>query len=69
MANCAQCGAPDTADYMWDEGDTFYCSRCAFRTETSTGGLATRVCQECGQLADRKAAYCRWCNCWNPDSP
>lgn len=34
-----------------------------------TGELALRTCQECGQQADRRAAVCRWCNAWNPDSP
>lgn len=33
---CANCGNEDE-NTLWDEGDTFYCSRCAHRTRTSDG--------------------------------
>jgi hypothetical protein len=57
----ARCGEPDQ---MWDKGDTFYCSRCAIRTDTSSGELSLRECPECGEQTDSKAAYCRQCNVW-----
>ena len=61
MVKCASCGQ---SDQMHDEGDTFYCSRCAVRTDTSSGGLSQRKCPECGKQTDSKAAYCRHCNNW-----
>ncbi len=58
---CANCGNTDPKS-LFDEGDTFYCSKCCHRTQTATGQDDLITCPYCGRLRDRKAAYCMWCN-------
>jgi|GEM_PF-2209337 len=58
---CANCGNEDPKT-LWDEGDTFYCSKCCHRTQTSTGQDDLITCPFCGRLRDLKAMYCMWCN-------
>jgi hypothetical protein len=58
---CANCGNEDP-NTLFDEGDTFYCSKCCHRTQTATGQDDLITCPFCGRLRDRKAMYCMWCN-------
>ena len=58
---CANCGNRDPRT-LFDEGDTFYCSKCCHRTQTATGQDDLITCPHCGRLRDRKAYYCMWCN-------
>lgn len=57
---CANCGNEDERT-LWDEGDTVYCSKCAYRTSIETGEDDLVVCPHCGEPRDRKAYYCRNC--------
>ena len=47
---------------LWDEDDTFYCSKCAHRTLYETGEDDLVECPYCHEMKDRKAHYCRHCN-------
>lgn len=58
---CFNCGNDDPKS-MWDEGDTFYCSRCCHRTRVSDGKDDVVLCPVCHHMRDRKAFYCMWCN-------
>lgn len=58
---CANCGNTDKKT-LFDEGDTFYCSKCSHRTQTATGQDDLITCPFCGRLRDRKAHHCMWCN-------
>lgn len=58
---CANCGNEDL-NYLHDEGDTFYCSKCCHRTRVSDGQDDLVECPVCSHLRDRKALYCMWCN-------
>ena len=58
---CGNCGNEDLRT-LFDEGDTFYCSKCCHRTQTATGQDDLITCPFCGRLRDRKAMYCMWCN-------
>ncbi len=58
---CANCGNTDK-DTLRDEGDTFYCSKCAHRTLYTTGADDLVECPYCHRMRDRKAMYCRYCN-------
>ncbi len=58
---CANCGNEDP-NTLFDEDDTFYCSKCHHRTLVETGEDDLIVFPHCGQMRDRKAYYCRWCN-------
>lgn len=58
---CANCGNSDSR-FLFDEGDTFYCSKCCHRTQTATGQDDLITCPHCGRLRDRKAYNCMWCN-------
>lgn|SRR5699024_1172042 len=58
---CANCGNEDP-NTLWDEEDTFYCSKCKHRTQTATGQDDLITCPYCGRLRDRKAFQCMWCN-------
>lgn len=58
---CANCGNTDKKT-LFDEGDTFYCSKCSHRTQTAAGQDDLITCPFCGRLRDRKAYYCMWCN-------
>ena len=61
---CAHCGNADK-EWLWGEGDTFYCSKCFHRTSYKTGEDDLVECPECHKLRDRKAYYCRYCgNAW-----
>ena len=57
---CANCGNTDPRT-LFDEGDTFYCSKCCHRTQTATGQDDLITCPYCGRLRDRKAYQCMWC--------
>ena len=57
---CANCGNTDPRT-LFDEGDTFYCSKCCRRTQTATGQDDLITCPYCGRLRDRKAYQCMWC--------
>ena len=64
---CANCGNTDS-NRLWDEGDTFYCSKCAHRTLYATGEDDLVECPCCHKMRDRKAFYCRNCNdTWQGD--
>ena len=64
---CANCGNTDS-NRLWDEGDTFYCSKCAHRTLYATGEDDLVKCPCCHKMRDRKAFYCRNCNdTWQGD--
>ncbi|MCD8111138.1 MAG: hypothetical protein LUE14_13845 [Clostridiales bacterium] len=58
---CANCGNTDES-FLWDEGDTIYCSKCCHRTSKETGKDDLVKCPYCHRMRDRKAMYCRWCN-------
>jgi DNA-directed RNA polymerase subunit RPC12/RpoP len=58
---CANCGNDDQKT-LWNEGDTFYCSKCYYRTLIETNKLDLIECPYCHNLRDRKAYYCRNCN-------
>lgn len=58
---CANCGNTDK-NTLFDEGDTFYCSKCSHRTQAATGQDDLITCPFCGRLRDRKAHHCMWCN-------
>ena len=58
---CAHCGNVDE-NSLWDEDDTFYCSKCAHRTLYETGEDDLVECPYCHEMRDRKAYYCRNCN-------
>ena len=64
MFKCANCGN-DNQESLFDEDDTFYCSKCAHRTRIDNGEDDSVICPCCGELRDRKAAYCR--NCMAPN--
>lgn len=57
---CAYCGNEDEKT-LWDEGDTFYCSRCTHRTRTKDGKEDLVECPRCHKMRDSKAYYCRHC--------
>ena len=61
MTNCANCNNSDD-EYLWDEGDTIYCSLCYHRTLKETGKDDLVECRSCKKMKDRKAYYCRRCN-------
>lgn len=58
---CANCGNTDER-FLWDEGDTIYCSKCCHRTSKETGEDDLVECPYCHRMRDRKAMYCRRCN-------
>lgn len=58
---CANCGNSDKKT-LWDEGDTFYCSKCYHRTSIKTGEDDLVECPYCHNMRDRKAYHCRHCN-------
>ena len=58
---CANCGNTDK-NTLFDEVDTFYCSKCSHRTQAATGQDDLITCPFCGRLRDRKAHHCMWCN-------
>ena len=66
---CANCGCTDL-NSLWDEDDTFYCSRCQHRTSKITGKDDVVECPYCHRMRDRKAMYCRYCNdsVWMPST-
>jgi len=57
---CAYCGNKDPKT-LWDECDTFYCSKCFRRTRTKDGKKDVVKCPICGGERDSKAYYCRTC--------
>ena len=57
---CANCGNTDKR-FLFDEDDTFYCSKCTHRTQKATGQDDLITCPYCGRLRDRKAFLCMWC--------
>lgn len=65
---CANCGNTDNR-FLFDEGDTYYCSICCHRTVTATGKDDLIICPFCKRLRDRKAASCMWCNTSIEDQP
>jgi hypothetical protein len=68
---CVNCGNEDPKT-LWDEGDTFYCSKCCHRTRIDTNEDDLVECPYCHYMRDRKAMYCRYCNTpWGaePNSP
>lgn len=58
---CANCENTEE-EWLWDEGDTVYCSKCYHRTNKETGEDDLLECPHCHQMRDRKAYYCRHCN-------
>ncbi len=58
---CANCGNEDER-LLFDEGDTLYCSKCAYRTLYATNEIDDVECPHCHKMKDRKAYYCRHCN-------
>lgn len=66
---CANCGN-DNPKTLFDEDDTFYCSKCTHRTLKATGKDDLVECPYCLYMRDRKAFYCRWCgNAWGTALP
>jgi hypothetical protein len=57
---CANCRNEDER-FLWDEGDTIYCSLCHLRTNKDSGDLDLVECPNCGKLKDRKAWSCPHC--------
>lgn len=67
---CANCGNVNEKT-LFDEEETFYCSKCCHRTR-KTDGLENSVqCPYCHRKRDKSAMYCRYCNAsgWTPSSP
>ena len=58
---CANCGEEDL-EWLHDDGDTIYCSRCCHHTRKGTGEDDVVPCPVCLHMRDRKALYCCWCN-------
>ncbi len=58
---CAYCGNTDNKT-LFDEDDTFYCSKCTHRTRKDNGKDDVVKCPYCHRMRDRKAYYCRYCN-------
>ncbi len=58
---CANCGNVDS-NTLFDEGDTFYCSKCYHRTLVGLNIDDLVECPYCHEMRDRKAFHCRNCN-------
>ena len=58
---CANCGNTDQ-NTLWDEDDTFHCSKCCHRTLKGLNIDDLVDCPYCHEKRDRKAAYCTNCN-------
>ena len=64
---CANCGEEDL-EWLHDEGDTIFCTRCYHRTRKDNGEDDLVVCPVCHHMRDRKAIHCMWCNSsWGED--
>ncbi len=57
---CANCGNKDS-NSLFDEGDTFLCTKCYHRTRKDNGEDDVVLCPVCHHMRDRKALYCMWC--------
>jgi hypothetical protein len=60
---CANCGETERL-VKDDEGDTFYCQSCFYRTYYDSGKLCLKKCRFCKKMACGKAANCRHCGNW-----
>lgn len=58
---CANCGN-ENPKTLFEEEDTFYCSKCKHRTQKATGQDDLITCPFCGRFRDRTSMYCWWCN-------
>lgn len=58
---CANCGT-ENSKFLFDDGETVYCSVCCHRTRKDSFEDDLVVCPYCHRMIDRKAYVCLWCN-------
>lgn len=64
---CANCGE-ENPEWLHDEDDTIYCSRCCHHTRKDNGEDDVVPCPVCLHMRDRTATHCMWCNSpWGED--